>query len=235
YKGSECEDMADNSDNDEDDDSSYDGLSDSEPVGDSDEGFDGRCYTPPSSAGDSPQSTAGCSRASSKKSSRSSELSDSSTAADPSPKWWKRHFQTSKHKSNDPHCSGADESSNRLSSDSSRSSSSKSNSSLIPILTKIKRSVSSRSSKKPERAQYVSRVTASATRTSQMARTESAVDPSTIQTPTSDSLYIAKVKTTPSVSHGIPELDGDGISKAQWVLFKCKGMLNLNVVTVPPS
>ncbi|KAJ2262070.1 hypothetical protein GGI01_001811 [Coemansia sp. RSA 376] len=235
---------------------SDDGGSDDEANGNSDDGFDGQCPTP--SVTTSPTSTAECSRSNSYRSSHSSEASDDATAAEPSLNWWKRKFKGAKYRTatrlsvsprSDPLASDSDASSARPSTDAARpalsnstpvAASARSKSSMT-MLTKLRRSVSSKKSAKsptPELARRSHTIVASPKKLIRAAtvapllpltaaHSEFAGRIDTATRPVSGTLH------TPPPTVSLCEYDD--IFEAQWIMLKCKGMVNLHVVSVPAS
>ncbi|KAJ2786816.1 hypothetical protein GGI15_001227 [Coemansia interrupta] len=162
-------------------DSDSDEGSDAETGYDSGDGFDGKCSR--STGMISPASTAECSRSNSFKSTRSSETSDDSTATEPSLKWWKRGFRSSK---------------------------SKQPAATVRIMPSIS---------EPSRAVHTTDETMHRTLPASSRNVDQAVD--TIKT--------ADRPVTVAIT------DNSGSFEAQWAMFKCKGMLNLHVVSVPAA
>ncbi|KAJ2233997.1 hypothetical protein IWW45_003749 [Coemansia sp. RSA 485] len=246
---------------------------------DSDDGFDGKCGASPGMI--SPASTAECSRSNSYKSSRSSETSDDSTATEPSVKWWRRRFRSSKPKQTPSppltpnpaqHAAGAINSSQYANTESQllptlaplqRSSSSATSSTrVLPMLTKLRRSVSSRgaprTTQKPATKQNSdmglpkpSRLPTKLTRAASVALPSKpsiaapanpGSSPALSTAPCCDqtadaSAVSAAVASTSATNKSVSEtVSGQSSSfEAHWALFKCKGMLNLHIVSVPPA
>ncbi|KAJ2492026.1 hypothetical protein IWW37_001740 [Coemansia sp. RSA 2050] len=218
----------------------------------SDDGFDGQCPTP--SATTSVSSTTECSRSNSYRSSRSSEASDDATATEPSLNWWKRRFKSGKHKpasqlSASPRSDSSASDSNvspvlghtgtirPILSDSTPAAANARSKSSVAMLTRLRRSVSSKKTHKlptPEPARRSHTVVVSPKKLIRTAmerplpplarNIESASPvPGPLHTPTQP----------PSLGDG--DSDDDDIFEAQWIMLKCKGMVNLHVVSVPTS
>ncbi|KAJ2621855.1 hypothetical protein GGI25_003165 [Coemansia spiralis] len=254
-------------DSDEDEDSSYDGWSDAGFGCDSEEGFDGQCSPTPVAA--SPLSTAKCSRSSSSRSSQSSDASDDSAATEPSLKWWKRRFRSSKPKSAALlRTLETTEAVDKVTPGPQRPLTSKSNVTLMPMLTKLRRSVSSKSAKNlVSAAPSIKRNSSVMLPPTKLIRAQSKQRPTLSETHAKPTRNISTTKDTISITKGPVEsdsvarhsptstidntsadtesgsgltsstsdIDCDSMFKARWTLLKCKGMLNLHVVSVPTS
>ncbi|KAJ2857354.1 hypothetical protein J3B02_001053, partial [Coemansia erecta] len=250
---------------------------------DSDDGFDGKCGV--SLGMISPASTAECSRSNSYKSSRSSETSDDSTATEPSVKWWRRRFRSSKPKQTsgpspaqniinkvsdvtDPrnHAKTEPHPSSTLA-PLQRSLSNAASSTRVPMLTKLRRSVSSRGAPRtadkpampainnnpdaglPKHSKLPTKLTRatsvalplkaamSALSQSQLQRFAAATDISAATNAATDATATDAAVSTRAITKSMSETAPGhlGAFEAHWALFKCKGMLNLHVVSVPPT
>ncbi|KAJ1964526.1 hypothetical protein GGI12_001371 [Dipsacomyces acuminosporus] len=243
------------------DDCSDDADSDADAGRESDDGFDGQCEL-------STAANSTCSRTNSLRSSRSSEASDDSAATETSQSWWKRRFGsiTRRSPANSPKSSKPSKSvsrkssvrstrNERLSEDSTASSSTATSTSSsysapssprtigsksVPILTRLRRSVSARAAP---------RSVTNMTRKHENGKPQSKSSPPS-PTPLPLSLENNMPKSTParSPSGNIfkkqlapkPAKDvgcnsGESASDVQWTMLKCKGVLNLHVVSVPAS
>ncbi|KAJ2867006.1 hypothetical protein GGH94_001173 [Coemansia aciculifera] len=228
---------------------SDDGGSDDEANGNSDDGFDGQCLTP--SITTSPTSTAECSRSNSYRSSHSSEASDDATAAEPSLNWWKRKFKGAKYRPaprlsaplrSDSLASDSDASSARpaLSNSTPVAAAARSKSSMT-MLTKLRRSVSYKKSAKsptPEPARRSHTVVASPKKLIRTAK-EAPLPPLTAAHWESPGRTDAATRPASELLHTPPLItslgEDDDTFEAQWIMLKCKGMVNLHVVSVPAS
>ncbi|KAJ2722575.1 hypothetical protein GGI07_003218 [Coemansia sp. Benny D115] len=261
---------------------------------DSDDGFDGKCSTSPEVV--SSTSTAECSRSGSYRSSRSSETSDDSTATEPSLKWWRRRFRSSKNKSASTPSSAptspkmmsrgldAAEVNKKLAAKELRlpmmspsishesslptiahaatfnvaAAAAAENTHKVPILTKLRRSVSTKSSPKPSVADLVSTKRHSAGSSLQppqfrlptkLTRMSSITSPSPVSAadklPKANAVGASTVSQKSMAAMAAPasanstspreSVNGEDTFEAQWALFKCKGMVNLHVASVPVS
>ncbi|KAJ1816502.1 hypothetical protein LPJ75_002002, partial [Coemansia sp. RSA 2598] len=240
---------------------------------DSDDGFDGKCGAALGMI--SPASTAECSRSNSCKSSHSSETSDDSTATEPSIKWWRRRFRSTKSKQ--PSAPPLEQKTAKPVSAVSdagqhakaepqllaalapmqRSSSTAASSARVPMLTKLRRSVSSRGTPRAADKPAIkrnsdvalpkpSKLPVKLTRAASVALPPKSSMPTALKSPDAGSALSAAqpqrlaadaaVNTraiTKSVSEAVP--GHSSAFEAHWALFKCKGMLNLHVVSVPPA
>ncbi|KAJ2356901.1 hypothetical protein H4S01_006606, partial [Coemansia sp. RSA 2610] len=253
-------------------DDSDDGLCDSDSSGDdgSDDGFDGQ-YSGQSdglSLTATTESTAECSRSGSYRSSRSngSDASDgsSSTSTEPSLTWWKRHFRSKSKSQAQAQAQPADlpglllRRSTVGAQSRPRPVSAVSNSSIAPMLTRLKRSVSTKSAAKkppaPEpkkaraeaaapgapaqsrlaRASFISGSLLSRSKSTSAKPTPlppATAPPKAAAAPSSVAVGSADVPKRPQTADSVPE----DKFVARWTMLKCKGMENLHVVSVPAS
>ncbi|KAJ1821649.1 hypothetical protein LPJ60_002492 [Coemansia sp. RSA 2675] len=234
---------------------SDDDGSEDEANGNSDDGFDGQCPTP--SATTSASSTTECSRSNSYRSSRSSEASDDATAAEPSLNWWKRRFKGVKHKPalplsasprSDTLTSGSSTGPVRPSTDTARLALSNSTPAAarpsMTMLTKLRRSVSTKKTPKsptPEPARRSHTVVVSPKKLTR-STTERRLPPlaaahsgAVHNIESVNPAHRALNKPTQPPSFDDDDDDDDDLFEAQWILLKCKGMVNLHVVSVPAS
>ncbi|KAJ2828423.1 hypothetical protein IWW50_001394 [Coemansia erecta] len=219
--------------------------------GDSDDGFDGQCDGMSLTA--TTESTAECSRSGSYRSSKSnssesSDTSSSSTSTEPSLKWWKRHFKSkSKSQLQDAGTTGMLLRRSTVSAHAAhpRPASVANSSPIVPMLTRLKRSVSTKESAKhpatPEqkpraspqsklsRASFILRTKSTSAKTTLPMPTPPPARPvSTAPSPSRASIDVLK---RPQTAGSVPE----DAFVARWTMLKCKGMENLHVVSVPAS
>ncbi|KAJ1856873.1 hypothetical protein LPJ76_002150 [Coemansia sp. RSA 638] len=237
--------------------------SDSSGDGDSDNGFDGQCDGMSLTA--TTESTAECSRSGSYRSSKSdssdvSDASASSTSTEPSLKWWKRHFKSkSKTQLQEVSMPGVLLRRSTVSAHAPHAcpASAASSSSIAPMLTRLKRSVSSKSAankqsapelKKPRaaaavetafpqsklsRASFISgsllRSKSTSTKSMQLMPALPNARPATAapNSACANSAAPTRPQTAGSVS--------EDAYVARWTMLKCKGMDNLHVVSVPAA
>ncbi|KAJ2667516.1 hypothetical protein IW148_000211 [Coemansia sp. RSA 1199] len=237
--------------------------SDASGDGDSDNGFDGQCDGMSLTA--TTESTAECSRSGSYRSSKSdssdaSDASASSTSTEPSLKWWKRHFKSkSKTQLQEVSMPGVLLRRSTVSAHAPHTcpASAASSSSIAPMLTRLKRSVSSKSAankqsapelKKPRataavetafpqsklsRASFISgsllRSKSTSTKSMQLMPALPNARPATAapNSACTNSAALTRPQTAGSVS--------EDAYVARWTMLKCKGMDNLHVVSVPAA
>ncbi|KAJ2498513.1 hypothetical protein GGH96_004237 [Coemansia sp. RSA 1972] len=237
--------------------------SDASGDGDSDNGFDGQCDGMSLTA--TTESTAECSRSGSYRSSKSdssdvSDASGSSTSTEPSLKWWKRHFKSkSKTQLQEVSMPGVLLRRSTVSAHAPHAfpASAASSSSITPMLTRLKRSVSSKSAankqlapelKKPRaaavvetafpqsklsRASFISgsllRSKSTSTKSMQLMPALPNAKPATAASNSACANTAAPTRPQTAGS------DSEDAYVARWTMLKCKGMDNLHVVSVPAA
>ncbi|KAJ2501448.1 hypothetical protein IWW47_003106, partial [Coemansia sp. RSA 2052] len=219
---------------------SDDGGSDDEASGNSDDGFDGQC--PTSSAATSPSSTAECSRSNSYRSSHSSEASDDATATDTSLSWWKRRFRGTKHKLA-PRLSampkaGALTTADNVGSATSGTDADSGGKPPMTMLTKLRRSVSSKKSARSTALEPVRRSCTVSVPPKKLTRAAAETRASLASTRLEATGHIdaARPASVALYARASPSSLGDEDTfEAQWIMLKCKGMANLHIVSVPAS
>ncbi|KAJ2849987.1 hypothetical protein IWW36_002250 [Coemansia brasiliensis] len=223
---------------------------------DSDEGFDGQCDGMSLTA--TSESTAECSRSQSHRSSKSNSSNSSygsSTSSESALTWWRRHFK-SKPKTQPP---AADFTNSLLRRSTVSAHASRprpaSTAGNTPILTKLKRSVSSKSAtrllptsaskqahaaadtaqqqSKLARASFISGSLLSRSKTTKASEIMPVPAPAAL----AKSALSASSNETRSKSNMPAQTHSDSIPEdtfvSRWTMLKCKGMENLHVVSVP--